>query len=378
MLFVHPWRRPRLAAVAAGALASTLVAVLLPTAAHAAALTGTVVVTSPSNAKLAALTAKQVAVLTVSGAGVPALSEDNVASIGLGSTCNALTGYVVTSATVVTVKTTNLCPAGAGDILITFANGDTLTKTNGITFVSPPVIEALANNPVINDNSVFSATANQQHRLGTGGGQIVRVRADPAYAFSPATVSALSASVGGKAGTLVKVYNDSIGTPGSTAIAVGTAGVVGNSMSFTTASGMTAGESTITLSQDGVAKSFLTAVTGLTVVAAPTVTTLSVQSGRANATNVSTVISGTNFPKVLSDAIDATKWTVNFCGVAATVTAASTTGLTLTVTVPDVAGVALGLGATTYAGVCPVVVTDVIGSQSSPITVGSNYAVVNE
>jgi hypothetical protein len=375
MSYAQPWRHSRLAiAVFAGAIAATSLAALTPTAAEAAALTGTITVTTPTNAKLAALTAKQVVVLTVAGTGVPALTEDSVASVGLGPTpCDALTTYVVTSATVITAKTPATCPAGVGDIVITFASGDTLTKVGGITFVAPPSIELLAVKPVINDNSAALPVLNQHQRFGTGGGQVVRVKADSSFAFDPRSAATLTASMGGKAGTEIKVYADATS---SVPLASSVAGVLNNSMSFKTAAGMT--DSSVTLTQNGVSKTFATAATGAVVAALPTVTSLSVQSGKAGATNVSTVITGTNFPKVLADLTDATKWLVNFCGVAATPTLASTTGLTMTVTVPDVAGQALGLGASTYAGPCPVTVTDVVATQTSAITPGSDYMVINE
>ncbi|GIJ52658.1 hypothetical protein [Virgisporangium aurantiacum] len=377
-----PSRRLGGTAVAAGALAATLVGVLLPAPAQAADLVGTIA-TSPTSGKLAALTAKQVITLTVSGAGVPALSEDNVASVDLGA-CTAIATYVVQSATVISVKTPNTCAvAAAADIVINFVNGDKLKKTGGVTFVGAPAILATAaERPVINDNSVSIADVTKQaRRFSTGGGQVVRIKALSTYAFDPRSTAGLAASMGGKPGTNIKVYADEDGT---TPLGTSTAGSVGNSMTFTTASGMVAGDNTVTISQDGVSKSFLVADTGIAIVSAPTVTGLSVPAGRANATNISTVISGTNFPTVLADLKDPAKWSVKFCGVEvapAGFTASTTTATAMTVTVPDLAAVAVGsggLGAAVYAGVCPVTVTDVLASQTSPITAASHYTVVNE
>lgn len=374
----QPRRRPRLAAVALGAVAATFVALLPATTAHAAA-SGTIAITAPANKSLAALTAKQVATITVTGAGATQLTEDTVASVGLGPTpCDALLTYVVSSPTTITVKTPATCPAGTGDVVITFTNGDSLTKTGGITFVTPPAIEALVNKPVINENSLALAPADQARRFSTAGGQLVRVKADPGYAFQPGTGqgASLAVSMGGKAGTDVKVYADDHAT---TPVTSGTQ-PAGNSMSFKTAQGMTAGDNTITLTQGGVSKTFLVAATGIAVVAAPVVTSLSVKEGKSNGTGISTVITGANFAKVAADLTDPTKWVVKFCDTAATVAADTPiTGTTLKVTVPStLADSATGLGATVFSGVCPVTVQDVVATQTSAITSGSYYTVLNE
>ncbi|MEV4507713.1 hypothetical protein AB0K00_01970 [Dactylosporangium sp. NPDC049525] len=375
MSYAHPWRRFRLVAAAAvGTLAATTLAVF---PAHAAA-TGTIAITSPASGKLAAETAKQVATITVSGANATPLTEDTVASIGLGpAPCNALTTYVVVSTTVVTVKTPDTCVAGTGDVVINFANSDTLTKTNGVTFVAPPAIALLADKrPVINDNSVALATADQARRFSTGGGQIVRVKAADGFTFSPATSAGLSASMGGKAGTEVKVYATEDST---TPLAPTGTPTAGNAMTFKTAAGMTAGDNTITITQNGVSKTFLSAAHLATVVAAPTVTSLSVKEGKANATGITTIITGTGFGKSLTDLQDATKWLVKFCGLAATVTAdTAITGLAVKVTVPALAKDADGVGASSVSGVCPVTVTDVLASQSSAQTSGAYYTVLSE
>ncbi|GAA0278425.1 hypothetical protein [Cryptosporangium japonicum] len=382
MSFAHSRRLRRVVAPALAAAAASVVvsAILPPAAAQAAAITGTITVSSPTNAKVAALTNKQVVNLTVAGAAVPALSEDSVASVGLGgSPCDALTTYVVTSATTISIKTPATCPAGTGDIVITFANGDTLTKTGGITFVTPPAIEAVANRPLINDNSALLATANQSRRFGTSGGQTVRVKADPAFAFDPRSTSGLAVTLNGKAGTNVKVYADATSSTPITTVAGAISALNGNSLTFTTGLGMTAGDPVLTITQDGVSKTFQVAATGGAVVAAPIVTGLSVEAGRANQTNLATVISGTNLPKVLADANDSSKWLIRFCSATATATAANTTGTSLTVTVPNnLAGDAAGLGASTYSGTCSVTVTDVAASQTSAITAGSHYAVLAE
>jgi hypothetical protein len=375
MSYTHPWRRFRLAAAAvAGTLAATTLAVF---PAHAAA-TGTISITSPASGKLAALTAKQVATITVTGANATPLTEDTVASVGLGPTpCNALTNYVVSSPTVISVKTPVDCPAGTGDVVITFANGDLLTKTNGVTFVSPPSIALLADKkPVINDNSVALAQGDQARRFSTGGGQIVRVKAADDFTFLPTASAALGVSMGGKAGSEVKVYATEDST---TPLAANGSASAGNSLTFKTGAGMTAGDNTLTITQNGVSKTFLSAAHLATVVAAPTVTSLSVKEGKANATGITTIITGTGFGKVLADLTDQTKWLVKFCGLAATVAAdTAVTGLALKVTVPALAKDADGLGASAVSGVCPVTVTDVVATQTSAQTSGAYYTVLSE
>jgi hypothetical protein len=378
MSYAQPSHRIRLAAaVGSGFLAATFVTALLPTAAHADALPGTLAVTTPSNGKLAADTAKQVVVLTVSGTGATVLTEDNVTGIKLSADtdCDDLTNYVVTSATTVTVKTpTDGCAASAaGDVAILLGS-DTITKVNGLAFIAPPAILAVGSKPVINDNSALLSTSDQQRRFSTTGGQTVRIKAGANFAFSPKSASALSVTIGGKLATDLKVY-DSIN--GTVPLATTADGVNANSLTVKTTTGMVG--DTVTISQDGVSKSFASAAHLATVVAVPTVTSLSVNSGRAKGT-VSTVITGTNLPKLLADAIDTDKWLVEFCGVAGTVTAASSAGTALTVTVPDLS-VASGLGTTTYAGTCRVKVTDVAavgGAVSSPISSGAYFIALNE
>jgi hypothetical protein len=379
MSYAQPSHRFRLAAaLGSGVLAATILAVIPPTAAQAATLPGTLAVTTPANGKLAADTAKQVVVLTVSGSGATLLTEDNVSGVQLGSDtdCDDLTNYVVTSPTTITVKTpTGGCAAAAGEeVAILFnSNADKISKAAALSFIAPPEIEAVGNKPVINDSSALLATANQQRRFSSAGGQLVRVKADPNFAFDPRTAAALAVSMGGKPGTELKVYATADGT---VPLATSAAGSNGNSLTFKTAAGMT--DNTVTLTQNGVSKSFANATHLATVSAVPTVTGLSVNAGRSEATGVSTVISGTNLPKVLADAQDPTKWTVEFCGVAASVTAVSTTGTSLTVTIPDIAGEATGLGASTYAGTCRVKVTDVVNSLASPISSGAAYTALNE
>jgi hypothetical protein len=145
---------------------------------------------------------------------------------------------------------------------------------------------------------------------------------------------------------------------------------------------MTAGENTVSITQNGVTKSFPVTATGIAVVPAPSVTSLSVESGRAIGGN-STVITGTNLPRVLGDAKDPAKWLVKFCNTtvpAASITAVNTlsAAVTVTVTVPNLTDSAAGLGVGTFAGPCPVTVTDVAAGEKSSISQGSTYTVLNE
>jgi hypothetical protein len=364
--------------VGASALAASVLTLLAPSAAHAATLTNaTIKVTSPSNGKVAAGLEKQVVQLTVSGTGAPALSEDTVASITLGD-CTAIDSYVVTSATTISVKTpTGGCTAtvGAGDVAsIVLASGDDITTNNAITFVPPPAIDTAANKSVITDNSVNLPSASKVQGFIANGGQYVRVVADPAYAFDPKTAAGLAVNFGGKAGTEVKVYADATST---TPLATTANGSVGNSLTFKTASGMTASATpTLTITQNGVSASFLNADTAATIVPAPTITSLSVTAGKAKGTT-QVVITGANFDKVTGDY--GTTYNVTFCGVAATsfgTPPVNTAGTAITVTAPDVTNVTPGLGVGVYAGACPVVISD--GTNPSPVSNTAVFTYVKE
>ena len=397
MSIARTGRRSRVAAaLGAGLLAATLSAALQPAAAQAVALTGTITVTSPTSAKLAADTAKQVIVLTVAGAGVPALSEDNVASIGLGVTatpdaCDALTTYVVTSPTVVTVKTPTTgtppgCPVGTGDIVINFVGGDTLTRTNGITFVAPPSLAALAAKPIINENSSGLAVANQQQRFLSSGGQVVRVKSGAGFAFDPRTVAALGVTLGGKAGTEVKVYrgtdNTLLTAANATDAILTTEATAGNYLTFRTTAAMDPANDVVSVAQNGVSKSFLKAETGAEVATGPAITSMSVNSGKATGGTV-VALTGTNFNKDVTK-YNGTDIRVMFCGVEAddygttspVVPAVNTAGTVITVVTPDVTNVATGVGTGTYAGTCPVTIIE--GTWTSPLNGNTAFSFLSE
>ncbi|MGI5246231.1 IPT/TIG domain-containing protein [Dactylosporangium sp. CA-139066] len=379
------WRKRAVAlGLGAGAATATIVAGL-PHVAYADALTGTIAITSPTSGKLAAATAKQVILLTVTG---QPLSEAFVTSVDLGSdpACAGLVSYIVTSATTIAVKTpTGGCAAtdttanpNGEPIVINFAGSNTLTKTpsataKGVFFVAAPSIAAT--NAVITENSSLLTTPVS--RFVTNGGQTVRVSAGASFAFDPRSSASLGVTFGGKAGTEVKVYDGTTNAqiPASTS----TAPAAGNYLTFKTATGMSASDSSLTVTQNGVSKTFTSTDTGASIVASPTVTSLSVTSGKTKA-QTSTVITGTGFDKTLADYTSG-DWLVNFCGKAATVTAVDTTGTKLTVTTPDVADDPTGLGTGKFAGPCPVTVVNNTVPASpvpSPITPGSYFTFLSE
>ncbi|BCY13911.1 IPT/TIG domain-containing protein [Actinoplanes sp. L3-i22] len=401
MSHVQPGRRSRIVAtVGASALAASLLSVVTPTIAYAGTLPGTLTVTTPSNGKLAAGTAKQVIVLTISGTGATALTEDNVSGVKLGSDANCanISSYVVTSATTLTVKTpTNGCivsPSGAEDVSILFnAGADTITKTAGLTFVSPPKIVAYAANttrPVLTDNSADQLYANQSGRFVATGGQVGRVKAASDFAFDPRSASGLKVSVAGKDATDVKVYAAGV-TGGQTAgtamtSANTTAGMVegatpteaGNYLTFKTASGMDASNDTVIITQNGVSKSFLASGYGnsFDIVSGPTVTSLSPTFGKSTGgTSVTVTATGLTKTWVLG-----TDYDVYFCEKAATVGAVNAAGTAIVVTAPSVSVDATGLGATATAGACPVTVRTPGGTATyaSPVTSASIFTELNE
>lgn len=387
-------RRSRVAVtVGAMALVAPMLAVAGPTAAYAETLPGTLTVTTPSNGKLAALTGKQVVVLTVSGTGATTLTEDIVSGVKLGSDtdCDDLTNYVVSSPTTVTVKTpTGGCDAssgGAEEVAILFnANADTIAKAAAITFVSPPKLALLAEKPVVAENSASQAlVANQNQRFWTTGGQYVRVKAAADFAFDPRTAAALKVTLGGKDGTEVKVYAGAAAgglalgdqmTTTNTSDATITA-QAGNYLVFKTAASMDAANDTITITQNGVSKSFLTADTGAAVQTGEVITSVSPAFGKSSG-GTTVKITGTGFSKVASDYTSNVK--VLFCGVEATfaATPVNTAGTEITVVTPAVSNVAAGLGLTVYSGTCPVKITNATTSWSSPLTPGASFTFLNE
>jgi len=391
MSLTQSWRSSRIAtAVGASAVAATVLMAALPTPAYATALTGTITITSGS--RLGSGTAKQVVVLTVSGA---TLSEDTVASVSLGldTNCAALSSYVVTSPTSMTVKTPTLgCaltdqvanPLGE-PIVITFADASTLTKTNGLFFIGPPSLATTK--PVITENSSGLGSTYQVQRLAPGGGQTIRVKAGAAFIFDGRVAAALTASLGGKALTAIKVYNH-LDVLLTTAAPDATLDV-GNYFTAVTPTTLTTADTTLSVTQNTVVRSFDSTATGLSVTLRPNITSLSVTSGKAN-TATAVVITGTNFAPVGTLAAAALVMytsggtrSVNFCGVdvpIANITAATTTTVTLT-TPNTLSANASGLGATTSSGPCPVRVVDATDPTTpvpSALNAASNFTFIVE
>jgi hypothetical protein len=376
----HRFWRNRAVAIGVSATAAAATVAGVPPVAHADAMPGTITIATPANGRLAAGTAKQVLMLNVAGA---TLSEGQVIGVNLGSSpaCQSIPTYIITSATTMTVKTpTGGCPvttAPDGDnIEILFAGGKTLTKTGGLYLVTPPAIAAAADRPVINDNSAMLASANQVTRFLASGGQTVRVRADATYAFDPRGAAALGVTFGGKPGSEVKVFDGATGVQvmPTTDAAPG----AGNYLTFKTVAGLSADDAGLTITQNGVSRTFAAADTGVSIMVAPAVASLSVTSGKSRAPT-STVVTGSGFSKTLADYTgDAPTWRVQFCRVRATVTAVNATGTSLTVTTPDVSDNADGLGKGVFAGTCPVTVTDVGTGATSPISGGGYFSFLNE
>jgi hypothetical protein len=383
-MFHQLWRKRAVALGLCTSAATATIVAGLPHVAYADPLTGSIALTSPTTGKLAAGLAKQVLLLTVTG---QPLSEAFVTGVQLGgdSNCANIISYIVTSPTTLAVKTPdNGCAAtdtgqnaNGEDIVIKFAGGNTLTRTasastKGVFFVAPPAIAA--SNAVITENSSELTTPIKQ--FVSNGGQLVRVASGASFAFDPRGVAGLAVSFGGKPGTDVKVYAAD-GTP--IASSVSQAPSASNYLTFKSATGMSTADPSLTITQNGVAKTFTTTDTGATIVASPTVTSLSVTSGKVK-TAVSTVITGTGFSKVLGDYT--TAWTVNFCGKAGTVTAVDTSGGTkITVTTPtDVADDPAGLGTGKFSGSCAVTVTNGSGQSpiTSPVSPGSYFQFLSE
>jgi hypothetical protein len=349
--------------------------------ASAAVLTGNIVVSSPTTGKVAANTAKQVILLTLTLPAGTTLSEENIKTVSLGATrCTDMEWYIVTGTTQIAAKTPDDADDDANDgcaptassttgetIVITFANDDTLTKAgSNLFFVAPPAIAAANTGPVVTENSYkITDPDDRVKRLIASGGQTVRITASADFAFSGGTAAGLSVTIGGKALTEVKAWNKA----GTTALTAAAADAdKGNTLTGKTATGMTTSSPTVVITQNGVSKSFNTTASGITVVAAPVVTALSLTSVKAGVdTNVT--VTGTGL---------ATTATAKVCGVTATVvTPPTSAGTSMVITVPaGIVDADPGLGTGVYAGVCPVVITG--NSVDSPISEKSWIAVVSE
>jgi hypothetical protein len=387
MSIVRWWQRSRL--VVGAAVASVVSAVALVPATPASATeftTGNIAVSSPQSGKVAANTGKQVIILTLTT--VPAgvtISEDGIASVSLGAEgCEDLDWYIVTGTTQIAAKTPEGDPDVPDDdgcaptasttvgetITITFANAtnDTWKKTgSNLFFVTPPAIADADDVPVFTENSMALDAEDRTHRLLASGNQYVRITAATTYGFSGGTAAGLAVSIGGKAATEVKAWSKANPTTALTGAASNDD--KGNTLSFKTATGMTASASPLlTITANGVSKTFNATATGLTIVAAPVVTAVSPATLKAGATTTVT-LTGTGF---------ASGTTATVCGVTVTPGTPNGTGTSMTVSVDtdEIVNDADGLGLTKFSGVCPVVLT--AGTAASPINDKSWISIISE
>jgi hypothetical protein len=378
-------RRRRAATVAVAVLLVPVGLVTLQQSQAQAAAVSTI--TSIAPAKVAAGVANKV--ITITGTG---FDEDQITSVSLNvggdSACRLLTAYVVASTTSLVVKTptggctatdTTALPTGE-TVTVTEVGGAVVTTpvttaAQRLTFVPPP--EIATTNPVITENSSNLATGDEVVTLLPAGGQLIRVRALGTFGFDGRTsaTNTLSGTLGTKALTTILVYNSEGVLQGTTAPSVG------NYFTARTPLVLAAGGSHIlSITQNGVSKSFTTTATGLSWPATPTINTISVTSGKASFATAVT-ITGTNFDSVLADYSGTVKAWVKFCDVSATVSAATVvvaTGVTtLTLTTPDTTdGAAFGFASGVFEGVCPVRVASNVDSTAliSPITATTFFA----
>lgn len=358
MPIVRPWRHHRIAAATVLSAVVALVTLVPATPAAAAPAATSIAVTSPSTGKVAANTEKQVVVLTVNGLTGATLSEDAITGVDLGAdaACADLPVYVVTSPTTITVKTpTGGCDPTVGTtpetVTIKFVVGNLAKATTNLIFIAPPEIADTNNAPVITENSAGITDADDQiQQLAASGGQYVRIKAADDFTFNGGSAAALSVTIGGRALTEVKAYS----ATNTILTGPGQAGDVGNYLIGKTATGMTTSTPTVVISQGGVSKTFDSTRTGITIVNAPTITSLNVTVVKAGvATNIT--VTGTGLASTSPEVTE-----VTVCGVpATTLTQPNSQGTSMAITVPA-AGIiddVDGLGEGVFSGTCPVVVT---------------------
>lgn len=360
MSFVHSWRNSRLATLAgtgsAAALLSAAALVATPMAAYAAPAATSVTIASPVGGKVAADTEKQVVIINVIGLTGATLDESSVESVDLGadSDCQGLDFYIVTGTTQLAVKTpVGGCAPTSGVVSetleINFANsGGTLTKTlSGLVFIAPPELDSTS--PVITDLSSELPSADQIQQFVSTGNQTIRVKADSGFTFSGLS-GVLTATLGGKALSEIKVYKKTDSTVMTTAPSGSTEN--GNWFTGKTLTGMTSGNLSIT--HNGVTKTWTATDLGTSVVTVPVITTMNPTFAKVN-TAVTVTITGT-----LTGATG-----VTFCGVAGTSFLLNTAGTSITVKTPlsGLADDANGLGAGVFSGVCPVQVVAPAGTN---------------
>lgn len=355
-------RRQRRAA-AVGAAAGLVVSATLAGSPAQAVVNYGVTITTVTPAKIAAGLANRVVIINGTN-----FDEDQILSIDLGADpdCQELTSYVVTSSTSISVKTPGEgdnpgagCSAGAAAAVnINQTEAGEATKAAAITFVDPPTIAAA--NPISTENSAALDAANRVTKVSTTGGQNIRIKAGTGTAFSGVAGAGLSGTFGGKPLTTVGFL-----APDLSAQATSAAGTNGNYWIAKTGTGLSTASNTLTITLNGVSKTFSAADTGLTIAAIPTITSLDVTSGKAkSATAVK--ITGTNFTTTPAD------WRVTFCGEA--VTPSASTATQLTVNAPATIGDEVGFADDVWEGVCPVRAYPAAAPTNiSPVSPGSYF-----
>jgi IPT/TIG domain len=211
-------------------------------------------------------------------------------------------------------------------------------------------------------NGTALGVANQVTNLIPAGNQLIRIKAFTDFAFNGASAASLSGSIGGKTLTTVGfVAADGTAQGLTTAPTANGNFWVARTGTTLTPTGTNAN---LSITQNGVTRAFTPTETGLAWPNVPTVTSLDIDSGKAAGGTV-VKITGTGFSATPGD------FTVSFCGI--DVTPSASTLVLLTATSPPTSNLALGLGLTVYGGVCPVVVTRIVGGLKSPISADSNF-----
>ncbi len=393
-------RRSRLAASASTAVLVVGATLVASAPAATAAVLNNVTISAVNPAKVVSGLANRV--ILINGTN---FDEDQITGISLGADpdCQNLQSYVVTSTTQISVKTPGVAPSGvtpdtaapgcrptpgnvAEDVTInqidaTGATGS-VTRATAITFVPPPSIGTLVTTagseafPIFTENSSALDMADRARQLTSAGGQLVRIKAGADFAFDGRSSAGLTGSLAGKALTTVGFLDSTGATQAINSAPTGN----GNFWIARTATALTPTDTpTLAVTQGTVTRTFAADVNGLSVVAAPTVTSLDVTSGKTGAITA-VKITGTNF------GTSATELQVTMCGRIAPIVG-TPTNTSITVNTPNSADstspttnaqLKTALGGT--AGVCPVVVTRTPAggtAMSSAITAASFFAFVD-
>lgn len=385
MPFVRSW--PQFRRVVGATVASVLsVVALVPVLpASAEVITGgDIVVTSPASGRVAANTPNLVILLLLTMPAGITLGEGVIEAVDLGADrCRDLEPFLIPGTSQILLTTPDnavddsfdgcapTADATVGEkITITFADGgsDTWEKADsGLAFIEPPAIAAANTHPVFPENSMGLPAGKRITRLLSTGNQRVRVTAAETFAFSGGSAAGLTVTVGGKAATEVRAWSRA--DPTTLLTGPATDDDKGNTLSFKTAAGMTASTGpSITITQNGISKTFVAVDTGLTIVTAPIVTAVSPAYLKAGAATTVTLI-GTGF---------AAGTTATVCGVTvdAGVPNSAGTSMTISVDTNDIVDDANGLGTAVHSGVCPVVLT--ADSVDSPVNDRSTIPILTE